>query len=347
MDGINAHLHGYLLTYQPQLSSLVLSYSGVQLLSATASIFYDRPYLNFPVQLTLTTLQLQPGTAHHGRVSRVGADYITLLVYGVFHCVVQRGDIPAWYEFGLLEREGRRTEMLADTRQGAMQGWQPKNKSSLASSAAAAAGGDAADEQASKKQAAKQKKAQEKEERRQAYLRTQQPSTTTTATADSSDSNAAAASDDTAIDYAIRLGSLVRFVILTSVNHDSFISMSGSLTAEGATVVPGDVVVPAELRAKEEAEEEERRRTEEAEATSVEKLFAGEEDAMVEADDRAADATSEAEAHVSKKEMKERKQAEKANRKAAKQLRKQLRGQSGGPQHPSSSSTATQRGGAE
>ena len=38
------------------------------------------------------------------------------------------------------------------------------------------------------------------------------------------------------------------------------LSLAGSLTADGAALVPGDVVVPAEWKAKEEAEEEERRR---------------------------------------------------------------------------------------
>ena len=315
MDGIHAHLNTYLLTYQPQLNAIVLAYHDIQLLSTAARIFYDRPYLNFPIQLSVLALSLPAGTAQYGRVSKVGLDHITLLVYGVFHCVIQRADIPAWYEYGVLDSGGRRTDLMADTRRGAIDGWQPRTKSSLASTAAA----DGADEQLSKKQAAKQKKQAEKEERRQAYLRSQQSNTNIAA-----DSTSSAQNDDDTLDYAIRLGSLVRFVILTSVGHDSFFSMSGSLTAEGATVVPGDVVVPAELQAKEEAEAEERRSREVAEATSVERLFAGEEDDAAEAADTTATVTQEGEAHVSKKELKERKKQEKANRKAAKLLRKQL-----------------------
>ena len=319
MDGIHAHLNTYLLTYQPQLAALVLAYSDVTLLSHTASIFYDRPYLNFPIQLTLLTLSLPAGAAQYGRVSKVGADYITLLVYGVFHCVIQRADIPAWYEFGTMQKDGRRTELMADTRRGALDGWQPKIKSSLATSAAAAAAGDGGDEQLSKKQAAKQKKQLEKEQRRQAYLLTQQQSTADTTAIEPSDGTDGV---QDALDYAIRVGSLVRFVILSSVNHDSFVSMSGSLTAEGATVVPGDAVVPAELRAREEAEEEERRKAEEAAATSVESLFAAAEDDTAEADDTAAAVSADGAVHVSKKELKERKRQEKAERKAAKALRK-------------------------
>ena len=331
MDGIRAHLNGYLLTFQPQLSGLVLAYSDVKLLSHTASIFYDRPYLNFPIQLTLLTLALPPGTQHYGRVSKVGAGHVTLLVYGLFHCVVLRADIPAWYEFGTLERDGRRTECMADTRHGAMSGWHPKaGKAAFGAAAAADAEGD--EQQLSKKQAAKQQKQQEKEERRQAYLRTQQQSADAAAStaASTAGSTAATTTDDSALDYAIRLGSLVRFVLLSSVSHDAFVSMSGSLTAEGAALVPGDVAVPAELRAREEAEEEERRRAEEAEATSVERLFAGEEEDAAELDETVAEAATEGEAHVSKKELKERKKAEKANRKAAKALRKQLHQQQGG-----------------
>ena len=333
-DGIHSHLNSYLLTYQPHLASLVLSYHDVQLLSSTASIFYDRPYLNFPVQVTLLTLSMPAGTAHYGRVSKVGVDYVTLLVYGVLHCVIARSDIPAWYEFGVLDKEGRRTEMMADTRRGAISGWQAKTKSSLAS---ATAGVGAEEQQLSKKQAAKQQKQQEKEQRRLAYLHSQQQqSANTTTTADPPTDST---DDDNALDYAIRLGSLVRFVILTSIGQDSFFSLSGSLTADGATVVPGDVVVPAELKAKEEAEDEERKRAEEMEATSVEKLFAGEEEQLAaEVDDTvAADGTTTMErgVHISKKELKQRKKQEKANRKAAKALRKHLHTQ----QQPTPSTT--------
>ena len=107
----------------------MLAYSNITLLSTTASIFYDRPYLNFPIALTLTTLALTAGTTHHGRVSKVSADHVTLLVYGVFHCVVGRGEIPAWYEFGLVEgKDGRRQEVMADTRRCAIDGWTPKGQ---------------------------------------------------------------------------------------------------------------------------------------------------------------------------------------------------------------------------
>ena len=286
--------------------------------------------------MTLLTLELAVGAAHYGRVSKVGSDYITLLVYGVFHCVIARSDIPALYQFGVMEKGGRRQEMMADTRQRSIDGWQPKGKGALAAAAAAGSGAGGDEQQLNKKQSAKLKKQQEKEERRQAFLRTQQqqqqqqqlnpvtPPTTAATTDDATDGDSSA----NAIDYAVRIGSLVRFVIVSTSHNDTFFSMSGSLTADGAALVPGDVVVPAEWAAKEEAEDEERRQAEEAEANSVEKLFAGEEEAddTVDADNTTAAAVVDGistPGHVSKKELKERKRLDKANRVAAKAIRKQ------------------------
>ena len=55
----------------------------------------------------------------------------------------------------------------------------------------------------------------------------------------------------------------------------------------------------------------------------MEKLFAGEEDEMVDTDSTPATTTTDTDGHISKKELKERKKQEKADRKAAKALRKQ------------------------
>ena len=284
------------------LGGVVVSYGGVRVLSSVGVISYARPYIHFPISASFLVFRAVEGQLMRGVVSQVGPEHVGVLIHGVFSAVISASHLPPHFRYvAEVEVEGGRVEsMMLDSR-----------------SALPAQLRGSVDPSLSRKAEAKLRKAQAKEQRRADYA---------AAHGGAAEGAAEGAEEPDGLHRHIRVGSVLHLAVLSVHSAEGFVSLQGSLTAEGAELQPGEPIRPRAWRAREAIEEAERRKRAEEEANSVERLFGVEAEA-----DSAAPAASQPSPpqppsspllSLSQRERRERKRTEKAERRAAKAQRK-------------------------
>ncbi|TPX35150.1 hypothetical protein SeMB42_g07230 [Synchytrium endobioticum] len=101
MDGIHSIINAYLIKYMPELDGVLLSYTAPLLLvSSSARIINDSPYLHFPIKTTLTIFAPPLRSNIVGIVNKVSPDHIGCLVCGIFNASIpsdaMRRDEMSW-----------------------------------------------------------------------------------------------------------------------------------------------------------------------------------------------------------------------------------------------------------
>jgi DNA-directed RNA polymerase I subunit RPA43 len=83
----------HLLTYVPILGGLPVAFSGIRP-AQVGTIAGDSPIIYVPFTATATVFCPKVGARLIGAVSKIGADFIALLVHGVFNASIPREQIP-------------------------------------------------------------------------------------------------------------------------------------------------------------------------------------------------------------------------------------------------------------
>lgn len=309
-DGVNEQLNALLMTYQPHLQGIILSYSHVHLpTTLTGSIFYERPYVNFDITVSFTVLSLSAQSLITGIVHNIARDHIGLLIHSTFNAVISTQHLPSHFKY---QRDPQGTSSsYVDTRFS--------HTSELA----------AVDESTmTKAQKDKLAKAQAKEARRLAYLASQglpaEPETKPTASSHS----------DSSVPthwHNIAIGSHIKFSVINVQSEDGLVNIIGSLTAPGAELLLVEPTIPESFHAAAEADAAVMNDDHENE---MEKIFGMPHQASEESDEQQMIENQVAAAsgqlviddgHVSKKDAKAAKKAAKEASHKAKMERKRLR----------------------
>ncbi|CAI5526335.1 unnamed protein product [Closterium sp. Naga37s-1] len=95
--GVKEQLNNSLMRYSEQHGGIVLAYSNVLLFGRTAAILTGlNPYLHVSLSARLLLFAPRPGAFLEGVVNNVGADFIGLLVLGVFNAAVPDQFMRSW-----------------------------------------------------------------------------------------------------------------------------------------------------------------------------------------------------------------------------------------------------------
>ncbi|CAI5482292.1 unnamed protein product [Closterium sp. Yama58-4] len=119
--GVKEQLNNSLMRYSEQHGGIVLAYSNVLLFGRTASILTGlNPYLHVSLSARLLLFAPRPGAFLEGVVNNVGADFIGLLVLGVFNAAVPDQFMRSWQHVEEAATDGD------DEDNGQQQHWQHK-----------------------------------------------------------------------------------------------------------------------------------------------------------------------------------------------------------------------------
>ncbi|CAI5963836.1 unnamed protein product [Closterium sp. NIES-65] len=95
--GVKEQLNNSLMRYSEQHGGIVLAYSNVLLFGRTAAILTGlNPYLHVSLSARLLLFAPRPGAFLEGVVNNVGADFIGLLVLGIFNAAVPDQFMRSW-----------------------------------------------------------------------------------------------------------------------------------------------------------------------------------------------------------------------------------------------------------
>lgn len=93
MGGIKEILNAKLLCYDDDLGGVMLCHSNERLLSKQGNIHPYFPYIHVEVDANISLFQPKPGNYLVGDVIKIGADYIGLLVLGIFNAAIRANNI--------------------------------------------------------------------------------------------------------------------------------------------------------------------------------------------------------------------------------------------------------------
>ncbi|CAL8468773.1 g8314 [Coccomyxa elongata] len=98
MGGVQEQLNAWLLRWNHDLDGVMLSYSNAVLESTEARIHPYFPYFHVDVTADVHLFSPAPGYVITGRVNKIGADYIGLLILGVFNAAIGHQNIRAEFQ---------------------------------------------------------------------------------------------------------------------------------------------------------------------------------------------------------------------------------------------------------
>jgi len=88
--GVDEYLNALLMKYVEVLKGVVLAYSEIHLLEPCGRIINEMPYIHFNISVKLLVFSPYAGCILTGTVTKLGSDYIGLLVYNVFNASIGR-----------------------------------------------------------------------------------------------------------------------------------------------------------------------------------------------------------------------------------------------------------------
>ncbi|EIE22265.1 hypothetical protein COCSUDRAFT_66534 [Coccomyxa subellipsoidea C-169] len=98
MTGVKEQLNAWLLRWNHDLDGVMLSYSSPILESTQARIHPYFPYFHVDVAANVDLFSPAPGQLITGQVNKIGADYIGLLVLGIFNAAIGHQNIRAEFQ---------------------------------------------------------------------------------------------------------------------------------------------------------------------------------------------------------------------------------------------------------
>lgn len=97
--GVKEYLSGLLLKYSPELEGVIMTFSRIKVTSDYASITNESPFFKVPISAQFVIFKPQKKSRLLGVVQSVGAQYVGLLLYGLFNVSIDANEIPNVYEF--------------------------------------------------------------------------------------------------------------------------------------------------------------------------------------------------------------------------------------------------------
>jgi hypothetical protein len=228
-SGVEEELNTYLLKYNPFLQGFILSYSDVQYNNSTGEILFDRPHINFSVQVKFLVYCLDLNSIQIGIVNRIGVDHISLLLAGVISISINQENIPHYYRY-----DNSTNEKWLDTRL-----YNTNELSNIPINTMS---------DSTEKLDKKSIKAAEKEKRRQAWIASQ---TKQANQVDNPSNNSNPVNERERNYNNIQVGSRIQFSVLTihSSANEEYFSISGSLTKSNTKLIPGPpVIIPGQVQ---------------------------------------------------------------------------------------------------
>jgi len=86
--GVEEYLKKLLMRYVPEFDGIVISYTNVQFLEKNAVILFDSPYFSVKVGVIFNLFSPKKNLEIVGKVNKVSADHIGLLLYGVVNASI-------------------------------------------------------------------------------------------------------------------------------------------------------------------------------------------------------------------------------------------------------------------
>ncbi|ORX41799.1 hypothetical protein BCR36DRAFT_407341 [Piromyces finnis] len=86
--GVEEYLKKLLMRYVPEFDGIVIGYTNVQFLQKNAEILFDSPYFSVKVGVIFNLFTPQKNLEIVGKVNKVSADHIGLLLYGVVNASI-------------------------------------------------------------------------------------------------------------------------------------------------------------------------------------------------------------------------------------------------------------------
>ena len=93
LGGAKELLDGMLMRHHHQLGGVLVSYADARLVGSDARIIHQAGYCDVHVRCTARVFCPKPGRKLLGAVNKVGADFVGMLVMGVFNASVSAADI--------------------------------------------------------------------------------------------------------------------------------------------------------------------------------------------------------------------------------------------------------------
>ncbi|KAL6590164.1 hypothetical protein U3516DRAFT_612971 [Neocallimastix sp. 'constans'] len=86
--GVEEYLKKLLMRYVPEFDGIVIGYSNIQFLQKNAEILFDSPYFSVKVGVIFNLFSPKKNLEIVGKVNKVSADHIGLLLYGVVNASI-------------------------------------------------------------------------------------------------------------------------------------------------------------------------------------------------------------------------------------------------------------------
>ncbi|EFA77740.1 RNA polymerase I subunit [Heterostelium album PN500] len=94
ISGAKSALDRLIFRYNKHLKATIISYFNLKLVDKEVSNFYDSPFLNVPIIVSLMVFRPSKGQLIHGIVKRVSSTHLSLLVFGVISASIIKADLP-------------------------------------------------------------------------------------------------------------------------------------------------------------------------------------------------------------------------------------------------------------
>jgi hypothetical protein len=86
--GVEEYLKKLLMRYVPEFDGIVIGYTNIQFLQKNADILFDSPYFSVKVVVIFNLFSPKKNLEIVGKVNKVSADHIGLLLYGVVNASI-------------------------------------------------------------------------------------------------------------------------------------------------------------------------------------------------------------------------------------------------------------------